>query len=443
MQLNEDFSKTKLAIYLPFIVLASCLWYVAYNFDQNDFFYILPFYTLAFGAWIFVMRGNLHTTHILWMGILLRLGLICSFPALSDDIYRFFWDGTLIVQGISPYGLLPSDVVSMGIPNLDLSLHNQLNSPKYYTIYPPINQLYFALGSIVKNISLATVIMKSLTILTEVIGYIFIIKILKQHKLKLQLSSLYFLNPLVILEGCGNLHFEVVMISFLCISMYYVFNNKVIYGALWMAISIGVKLLPLMILPYFWFNMGKKDRKVFFGSLILFCTLIFLPLIASIGGTSFMSSVDLYFRKFEFNASIYYLFRYLGQQISGYNLIRYIGPALAVITLGINLFLASSKIKYTFSNFARYGLISWSIYLLLATTVHPWYVITVLFFSIFTNTKYPSIWTYLIFISYVNYSYPKYYENLWWIFFEYVVLFIFIIVECKHSILHIKKRDIA
>jgi len=441
--LKEDFSKTKLAIYLPFIVLASCLWYVAYNFDQNDFFYILPFYTLAFGAWIFVMRGNLHTTHILWMGILLRLGLICSFPALSDDIYRFFWDGTLIVQGISPYGLLPSDVVSMGIPNLDLSLHNQLNSPKYYTIYPPINQLYFALGSIVKNISLATVIMKSLTILTEVIGYIFIIKILKQHKLKLQLSSLYFLNPLVILEGCGNLHFEVVMISFLCISMYYVFNNKVIYGALWMAISIGVKLLPLMILPYFWFNMGKKDRKVFFGSLILFCTLIFLPLIASIGGTSFMSSVDLYFRKFEFNASIYYLFRYLGQQISGYNLIRYIGPALAVITLGINLFLASSKIKYTFSNFARYGLISWSIYLLLATTVHPWYVITVLFFSIFTNTKYPSIWTYLIFISYVNYSYPKYYENLWWIFFEYVVLFIFIIVECKHSILHIKKRDIA
>lgn len=443
MQLKEDFSKTKLAIYLPFIVLASCLWYVAYNFDQNDFFYILPFYTLAFGAWIFVMRGNLHTTHILWMGILLRLGLIGSFPALSDDIYRFFWDGTLIVQGISPYGLLPSDVVSMGIPNLDLSLHNQLNSPKYYTIYPPINQLYFALGSIVKNISLATVIMKSLTILTEVIGYIFIIKILKQHKLKLQLSSLYFLNPLVILEGCGNLHFEVVMISFLCISMYYVFNNKVIYGALWMAISIGVKLLPLMILPYFWFNMGKKDRKVFFGSLILFCTLIFLPLIASIGGTSFMSSVDLYFRKFEFNASIYYLFRYLGQQISGYNLIRYIGPALAVITLGINLFLASSKIKYTFSNFARYGLISWSIYLLLATTVHPWYVITVLFFSIFTNTKYPSIWTYLIFISYVNYSYPKYYENLWWIFFEYVVLFIFIIVECKHSILHIKKRDIA
>ena len=154
-----------------------------------------------------------------------------------------------------------------------------------------------------------------------------------------------------------------------------------------------------------------------------------------------MSSVDLYFRKFEFNASIYYLFRYLGQQISGYNLIRYIGPALAVITLGSNLFLASSKIKYTFSNFARYGLISWSIYLLLATTVHPWYVITILFFSIFTDIKYPSIWTYLIFMSYVNYSYPKYYENLWWIFLEYAFLIIWIFIEYKYSFSNIKERD--
>lgn len=443
MQLKENFLKTKLGVYLPFLILAFCLWYLAYSFDQDDFFNILPFYTLAFAAWIFVMRADLRINQILWMGILLRLGLIGSFPSLSDDIYRFFWDGTLIIQGLSPYGILPSDVVSLGIPNLDQTLYNQLNSPSYYTIYPPINQLYFALGSIAKNISLANVIMKCLIILTEVIGYIFIIKILKQNGLKPILSSLYFLNPLVIIEGSGNLHFEVVMIPFLCISIYYVFNNKLIYGALWMAISIGVKLLPLMILPYFWFNMGKKDRNVFFGSLILFCTLIFLPLITSIGGTSFMSSVDLYFRKFEFNASIYYLFRYLGQQISGYNLIRYIGPALAVITLGSNLFLASSKIKYTFSNFARYGLISWSIYLLLATTVHPWYVITILFFSIFTDIKYPSIWTYLIFISYVNYSYPRYYENSLWIFFEYVVLFIFIIVEYKHTIRYIKKRDIA
>ncbi|MBK6497896.1 MAG: hypothetical protein IPG00_06890 [Saprospiraceae bacterium] len=240
------------------------MWYLAYSFDQDDFFNILPFYTLAFAAWIFVMRADLRINQILWMGILLRLGLIGSFPSLSDDIYRFFWDGTLIIQGLSPYGILPSDVVSLGIPNLDQTLYNQLNSPSYYTIYPPINQLYFALGSIAKNISLANVIMKCLIILTEVIGYIFIIKILKQNGLKPILSSLYFLNPLVIIEGSGNLHFEVVMIPFLCISIYYVFNNKLIYGALWMAISIGVKLLPLMILPYFWFNMGKKDRNVFF-----------------------------------------------------------------------------------------------------------------------------------------------------------------------------------
>ena len=59
MQLKENFLKTKLGVYLPFLILAFCLWYLAYSFDQDDFFNILPFYTLAFAAWIFVMRADL------------------------------------------------------------------------------------------------------------------------------------------------------------------------------------------------------------------------------------------------------------------------------------------------------------------------------------------------------------------------------------------------
>jgi hypothetical protein len=147
--------------------------------------------------------------------------------------------------------------------------------------------------------------------------------------------------------------------------------------------------------------------------------------------TSFLSSVDLYFRKFEFNAGIYYILRYFGEQISGYNLISYIGPLLGLITLGYNLYHAKAKKTYEYKDFIHYALLVWTVYLLLATTVHPWYIIPILFFSIFTSFRYPLIWSYLVFISYVNYSYPEYYENLWWIALEYFLLFVYIIKEYR------------
>ena len=196
-----------------------------------------------------------------------------------------------------------------------------------------------------------------------------------------------------------------------------------------MAVSIGVKLLPLMILPYFWFRLKGKGKWLFFCSLIAILICIFLPVAGGIEVTSFLSSVDLYFRKFEFNAGIYYLLRYVGQQISGYNLISYIGPLLGLITLGYNLYRAMAKKTCEYKDFIHYALLVWTVYLLLATTVHPWYVIPILFFGIFTSFRYPLLWSYLIFISYVNYSYPRYYENLWWISLEYFLLLVYIIME--------------
>jgi hypothetical protein len=130
----------------------------------------------------------------------------------------------------------------------------------------------------------------------------------------------------------------------------------------------------------------------------------------------------LYFRKFEFNASIYYLLRYIGQQITGYNLIQYLGPILGIATIGFNIYQATKSKTSSLQSFMQYALMVWTAYLLLATTVHPWYVMSILFFSIFTSWKFSLVWSYLIILSYVNYSFPSYYENMWWISIEYTIL---------------------
>jgi alpha-1,6-mannosyltransferase len=411
------------------VIFAISVFCIDFLFDQMDFFSFFPLYTLAFISLILLYKSQCSWKFLLLLGIVSRVSLIFIFPGLSDDIYRFYWDGRLVLSGISPYGVLPEDVLNKNLPYLDQTLFDLLNSQQYYTIYPPISQLYYALSALMGDVGAASVTMKTLFLITESIGVVYLIRLLKKVDLPVRLFSLYFLNPLVIIEGVGNLHYEVLMISFICISIYYTFNNKIIYGALWMSVSIGIKLLPLMVLPYFWFRMRGKDKLIFFSSLVGFLIIIFLPMASSVEFVSFLSSVDLYFRKFEFNAGIYYTLRYIGEQISGYNLIRYLGPSLGLITVGCNFYLAAKNKIFDVKSFLSYGLLAWTGYLLLATTVHPWYVISILFFGIFTSFRYAFIWSYLIFISYVNYSYSVYYENLWWIALEYFVLLVYIFLE--------------
>lgn len=402
---------------------------VDFFYDQKDFFSFFPLYTLAFISLILLYRGKFTWRYLLFVGILTRIALIFVFPGLSDDLYRFYWDGRLIVSGVSPYGILPEMVLNKNLPYLDQTLFDLLNSQQYYTIYPPISQLYYAISARIGDIYIACIFLKILFLLTEILGVIFLIRLLKKANLTTRLFSLYFLNPLVIIEGIGNLHFEVIMISFICISIYYIFNNKIIYGALWMSISIGIKLLPIMLLPYFWFRLHGKDKWIFFTSLTGMSVIIFLPMASEIELVSFLSSVNLYFRKFEFNASIYYVLRYIGQQISGYNLIHYLGPLLGLVTIGFNIYFAAKDRKTDIKTFFNYALFAWTAYLLFATTVHPWYMASLLFFCTFTPFRYAFIWSYLIFISYVNYSYSAYYENLYWIALEYFVLFLFMTTE--------------
>lgn len=418
----DKFLQSKILWYVFAVILTVSIWNIAYGFGQNDFFAIFPFYTLAFGAWLWLTKATLTEKHIYLISIFIRLGLLFAFPSLSDDIYRFFWDGKLTLSGISPYGILPTDALHQNIPYLDQELFEQLNSQSYYTIYPPISQLYYFLSAVSGDIVQANVVLKILFIITEVAGLFFLFKILKSLQLPIQLATIYMFNPLVILEGVGNLHFEVIMISFLCISIYYIFNNRIIYGAAWLALSISVKLLPLMLLPFFWFRWRSQQKWKFFIILFIFLSVLFSPMAEGIQVTTFMQSVDLYFRKFEFNASIYYVMRWLGYQISGYNLIQYLGPLLGLLTIGINVYQAAYTKTSGAKVFLQYALIVWTAYLLLATTVHPWYVISILFFAIFTSYRFAAIWSYLIFISYINYSYPVYYENLWWIAMEYTLL---------------------
>ena len=408
------------------------IYIICFGFSQADFYRLFPFYTIAFLAYIYLCTQNvLPFRWLIILGIIVRISLLLCFPQLSDDIYRFYWDGRLIVSGLNPYGILPMDVLVHKLAYLDEYLFSNLNSPEYYTIYPPVSQLYFGVAAAFGNIDSAVIVLKILLILSEIMGLYFLLRILKMYGYSEKLALIYFLNPLIIIEGVGNLHFEVVMIATLCASLFYIFNHKLRLGALFFALSVGIKLLPLMFFPFFWFKMDNRQKRLFFGSLTILSALMFLPVLSAYGSLSILKSANLYFQKFEFNGSLYYVLRWIGEQLSGYNLIHYLGPGLAIMTLIYNLIKAKESAGFTLKSFMNYALLVWTVYLFLATTVHPWYVSMLVFLCVFSSFRYPIVWSYLIFLTYVNYSGTVYYENFYFVLIEYSFLISFLIFEFR------------
>lgn len=67
-----------------------------------------------------------------------------------------------------------------------------------------------------------------------------------------------------------------------------------------------------------------------------------------------------------------------------------------------------------------------SFYFFVATTVHPWYIATILALSVFTRYKFVFVWSFVIVLSYLAYlnadSADKS-ENLWIIAIEYAIVY--------------------
>jgi len=80
-------------------------------------------------------------SNILMVALLLRLMFLFTPPQLSDDIYRYLWDGSTMLRGTNPYASAPSTVKPA--PELAV-VHSRINHPDYVTIYPPMAQVTFA-----------------------------------------------------------------------------------------------------------------------------------------------------------------------------------------------------------------------------------------------------------------------------------------------------------
>lgn len=417
-------------------ILAGLTIGLGYWVEQSNFFPLVGLYALFFCAYLFIYNtAKPEQVFPFWIAIAigLRLMLVFAFPNLSDDVYRFIWDGRLWLQGQNPFNHLPTYYLEPGneLPGLSKELFNQLNSQEYFTIYPPVAQLTFVISTwLFPNSIYGSAVLMKLFLLGFEIGNLWLIrKLLNQFQLPEKNVLLYALNPLILVEITGNLHFEGGMIFFLLLGIWLLTQQQWVGSAASVALSVASKLLPLMFFPFWIRRLGLIQSIRYFILVGIVLIGLFLPLFSGAFLESFGSSLNLYFQRFEFNASIYYIFRWIGYQRVGYNMIATYGPLLSLGTVvGILLMALFDRDKSWKGLFAKM-LFAITLYLAFTATVHPWYISLPLVCCLFTSYRFPVLWSGVILLTYINYSYGEYYENLWVVALEYTLVYSFLIWE--------------
>jgi alpha-1,6-mannosyltransferase len=437
--------KTQFYFYLLALISLGVYFELAYFLERQHFFKLIVLFGIAFGVYILMLKSKFSVQKLFYFGLTARLVFMFSIPFLSQDFYRFIWDGNLILCKINPFEFLPNDLIynQITFANKEFLFRKMGDlSASHYSNYPPLNQFLFAIATYFgqSSIVLTVIVMRLMLIGADVGIYYFGKKILNHFKLPETNIFFYFLNPLVIVELTANLHFESVMLFFWVLCFYFLIQNKTWLAALFIAFSISVKLLPLLALPLFYQFFGYKKSVLFYFLVLLINILLFLPFINSDLLRHYLETIGLWFTNFEFNASCYYVVRELGFYYKGYNIIKTVGNLIPWVSLMFLWYFSFFRKNISVQHLIQNSLIFFTIYFFISTTVHPWYVVNLTLLAAFTNFKYAYLWSGLVVLSYFTYSNPSFKENYDLLILEYLPVYLYFGYELYKKEHHFKLK---
>ncbi|MBP7273438.1 MAG: hypothetical protein KA974_06330 [Saprospiraceae bacterium] len=408
------------------------------SLPREKFDFLLIFYTLNFGIYAYVLRFERAQAINFWLGvgIISRVLTLPTLPNLSDDYFRFLWDGELLIQGINPYAYIPSQIGEITDLNKQFfqATYPHLNSPNYFSVYPPVCQYFFAFAQKLEHTNLiaSSIILKVIILIFELGTLKLIQKLLNMMNLSKKSILIYALNPLIIIEICNNLHFEGVMLFFLLAAFVFILYNNWLLAAMMLSLSVHVKLVTLLFLPLLLLIVQLVPKKAHILIVFTFVSIIlWLPFLDELLLKNFTQSLNLYIQHFEFNASIYYLLRWLGYIWQGYNMIAIIGMVLLLLKLIIITFIIFYLPTGTLIRQIGKLFLLLLFYYLLSTVVHPWYLVLLIGISCFLQTRIALLWSFVAFFSYSAYTIIPTKEQPVWLIAEYFILFFYMVWEWK------------
>ena len=283
---------------------------------RSDFLATFSIFAGLFCLYIYIVKkeSQFSFRDCIGLAVLLRLIALFSMPALSDDYFRFIWDGKMILGHVNPFQYTPKEYLAINPTPYLQHLYFNMNSQEFHTVYPPVLQYIFAVAAAIGNNHdwVAVIAMKIFIVAAE-LGTMRVLYLLAKHiGIPSRQVLWYILNPLIIVELTGNVHFEGILIFFFACFLYFLYTRKIAMSAIFWMLAVCTKMIPLMLAPLVFRYLGFK-KSVIFGALSLATgSLLFLPFISIHLVKDLSASLHLFFHLFEFNASIFYFIRWIG-----------------------------------------------------------------------------------------------------------------------------------
>jgi alpha-1,6-mannosyltransferase len=213
----------------------------------------------AVAAYLVASRGEGGRTSlavVLATAVLLRIGALIAPVYLSDDIYRYIWDGRVQAAGINPYRYIPADADLA--PLRDETVFPNINRNNYApTIYPPVAQmLFFAANRVGETVTAIRLVL----VAVEAIGIAALFLVLRAAGARRENILVYVWHPLPVWEIAGSGHVDAAVVTFVALALAAALAGCRVWSGAALAAATLVKFFPLVLAPALW-HPAKSNRQ--------------------------------------------------------------------------------------------------------------------------------------------------------------------------------------
>jgi len=327
---------------------------------------------------------------IISCSVLFQLCLLPAYPVLENDILRYMWDGYVFVETGNPYAVLPADFFQRDdVPANMQQVLNLVSYPFTPTVYGPVAESLFALsylilpGSVLPIKFFSFIAVVSLTLLLA-------------KKVSVQQLLLFCWSPLVLFQFSLNGHIDILAVLLVFAALTYSNVGKWWLSPVFLSLAVMTKIVAILALP---FVLILKRQYI---TTLIILAVVYVPLLLS--GKHELLGLKAMAEFWMFNSFFYslWLIWFDNLWIKIISLIIFMGVYFSVVS--------SKKFFMTFENRCTGLFIVYSVFLLGLSVLNAWYLIWILCFALFTNTRWPWVLACTIWLSLLtglNLNYPN------------------------------------